>query len=399
MHLAWHQSLVIASIIVAILGVVIWILVRPVPTSPEPKVLPLALERIHLQFRVVGGFDYSKRFEEQEEVWRESLRRSGEVLQRANVKKIILLHGTFVGSDPVNFISSVKSLFPKMSRNFEMKMGRTVKTWIDQVAQDNGNFVPAYVKLMERALGEKIPVALFSWSSANHHLARLEGALRLIEQVLEERLQKSSDRVLLIGHSHARQVFALFTQLVQGSGSGRSVGGKLWEVAVQEGLVKKELREGAKRLRKQRFDFVTLGGPVRYSWAFIPDMRVLHIINHRGETESIRQAWAFWKSGAGDFVQQWGMIGSDTLATTPRERQLNRRLDALLGKGLHTRLWFQSIVRRNRLGDFGRTLLVDYQYEASKRPNFLKSVFGHGIYTRFDVMHFQLEKICKYIYG
>lgn len=309
----------------------------------------------------------------------------------------MLLHGTFVGSDPVNMLSSLKTYFPKISERFESGMSKSMRGLIDQLAQDNGNFIPAYAELLEQALDAKIPVRLHYWSSGNHHLARLEGALSLIENLAQNFSKKSSDRILLLGHSHARQVFALFTQLIQGSNAATGTGAKLWKFVAKEGLASPTLQAQAKSLRKQRFDFVTLGGPVRYPWAFIPEMRALHIVNHRGDTSSVTASWNFWNATSGDFVQQWGMIGSDNFAGTPRERAMNRDLDDLLGKGWHTRLWLKSIVRRERLGDFGRTLLIDYQAEVVNR-NFIKSVFGHGVYTRFDVMDFQMELICRYIY-
>ncbi len=398
MHLEWYYVLILAVVVLGLLGALLYVLTRPLPTLPEAKKLPLPLESIHLSFSVDGSFDNSRLYEKQSAAWRESMRRSGQKLEDAQVKRIILLHGTFVGSDGVNLISSVKSVFPRLSREFETKISSTVKTWIDQLAQDNGNFVPAYAALLEKALGGKIPVELFSWSSANHHIARLEGAIRLVERLDDSPPGKGS-RTLLIGHSHARQVFALFTQLVDGAQGKGGLGKALWEFIQAENLAPASLRERAKELRKHRFDFVTLGSPVRYPWAYLPDMRALHIINHHGETEKVKQVWSFWSASSGDFVQQWGMIGSDNLAPTARERTLNRRLDQQLGKGWHTRLWLKHLVRRNRLGDFGKTLLIDYRYEASRKPNFIKSVFGHGIYTRFDVMQYQLELICKYLYS
>ncbi|MBC7532822.1 MAG: hypothetical protein H7318_14715 [Oligoflexus sp.] len=401
MHIEWYYWVLGAILSILFLAGALFLYLRgALPTAPEIPTLPLPVEPILLKYASATTIHPSSRsIADQPKEWRESLRRSGAILKAAGVKEIILLHGTFVGSDPINLVSSMKSLFPKLSREAEEGMGRRMKGIIDYVAQDNGNFVPKYIELLEQGLEAKIPVKLQFWSSANHHLGRLEGAIRLLEKVSVDFPQSQSDRILLIGHSHARQVFALFTQLILGSQVSTGLGSDLWQFAVRERLATEELRTKAKHLRKQRFDFVTLGGPVRYPWTYIPDMRVLHIVNHRGDNSSIAEPWAFWKGSGGDFVQQWGMIGSDTLAPTPRERQLNRGLDDLLGKGWHTRLWIQSIVRRERLGDFGRTLLVDYGHEQPNKNNFIRAVFGHGVYTRFDIMHFQMEVICKYIYS
>lgn len=401
MHFEWYYWIPAATLAILFLAGVAYLYFRgPLPLAPEIPTLPIPVEPILLKYESTITIHPSSRvIADQSQEWRESMRRSGNILKAAGVREIILLHGTFVGSDPVNIVSSIKSLFPKLSREAEEGMGRRMKGLIDHFAQDNGNFVPKYIKLLQDGLDAKIPVKLQFWSSANHHLGRLDGAIRLLEKVSADFPQKSGDRILLIGHSHARQIFALFTQLIRGSQAKSGLGSELWQFAMRERLATEDLRSEAIHLRKQRFDFVTLGGPVRYPWSFIPAMRVLHIVNHRGDTSTIGEPWAFWKGGRGDFVQQWGMIGSDTLAPTPRERALNRGLDELLGKGWHTRLWLQSIVRRERLGDFGRTLLIDYGHEQPKKGNFIRAVFGHGVYTRFDIMHFQMELICKYIYS
>ncbi|RYZ55599.1 MAG: hypothetical protein EOP07_13930 [Proteobacteria bacterium] len=409
MHYEWYYGAIAAALALIVFGIALYVFVRRSfgPTSEtdqsslaDSPSLTLPIEPIYLKFSALASLNSSSRkYSEQSSEWRASMKRSGTILKNASVKEIILLHGTFVGSDPMNVVSSIKSVFPKLSPQFEESMSRRMKGVIDIIAQDNGNFIPAYVDLLHEALDAKIPVKLQFWSSANHHIARLDGAIRLLEKVSQDFPQKANDRILLIGHSHARQVFALFTQLIQGSSARSGLSAELWNFLLTEKLASEALRSKAEGLRKQRFDFVTLGGPVRYPWAFIPNMKALHIVNHSGETSSVLAPWSFWKARTGDFVQQWGMIGSDTISVTLRERHLNRGLDLLLGKGWHTRLWLQSIVRRERLGDFGRTLLIDYQMANPKGTNFIKSVFGHGVYTRFDVMHFQMELICKYIYS
>jgi hypothetical protein len=409
MHFEWYYGAIAAVLGLALMGTALYFFLRGSFTQgpeaenqelPDSPSLTLPIEPIYLKFSALAAFNPSSRkYSEQSKEWQESMKRSGAILKNASVKEIILLHGTFVGSDPMNFVSSIKSVFPKLSPSIEEMMSRKMKGVIDIIAQDNGNFIPAYVDLLHEALDANIPVKLHFWSSANHHMARLDGAIRLLENVAQTFPKKSNDRILLIGHSHARQVFATFTQLIQGSSSRTGLGSELWNFMLTEKLATEALRSKAEGLRKQRFDFVTLGGPVRYPWSFIPNMRVLHIVNHSGETSAVLSPWSFWSSRPGDFVQQWGVIGSDTLSTTSRERHLNRGLDLLLGKGWHTRLWLKSMVRRERLGDFGRTLLIDYELANPKGTNFIKSVFGHGVYTRFDVMHFQMELICKYIYS
>ncbi|RZA25327.1 MAG: hypothetical protein EOP10_07195 [Proteobacteria bacterium] len=403
MHLDSTTWAVLAALLLTAIAALVWVFTRPLPKFPERETpeLPLPLEPIHLRFDSSGALHHHSRiFSEQSDEWKTSLRRSGETLRKNNVSEIILLHGTFVGSDPVNIFSSLRSVFPKISQRIESGLTQRMRGLIDTVAQDNGNFIPAYAELLQKALGDKISTGLFYWSSSNHHLGRMEGAVGLLQRLAKQGPRASHERILYIGHSHARQVFALFTHFINAAGDKKATGAELWEFVEREGLASEGLQDKivAIKKKKPKFDFVTLGGPIRYKWCFIPDMKVLHIVNHHGETSKVPSIWTFWKTTSGDYVQQWGMIGSDNIAPTPRERNLNRALDEILGKGWHTRLWLQSIVRRERLGDFGRTLLIDYFHAARQRTNFIKTVFGHGVYTRFDVMQFQFELISQYMY-
>jgi hypothetical protein len=394
----------LAILMLGALAAILWALTRPLPKFPDQKspMVPLPLEPIHLRFDPGGEWHRGSRaYDDQSDEWKSSLRQSGCTLLENKVSEIILLHGTFVGSDPISMFSSLRSNFPKMSQRIEGSLTRKMRGLIDGVAQDNGNFIPAYAELLKKGLGDRIPVELYYWSSSNHHLGRLEGALGLLQRLIRQRPRTAHERILYIGHSHARQVLALFTQLVNSAGDRSTTGAELWAFVEREGLASEGLQSNIAAMKKRmpKFDFVTLGGPIRYAWCFLPGMKVLHIVNHHGDTSRIPSFWTFWKTNSGDYVQQWGMVGSDSIATTPRERSLNRALDEILGKGWHTRLWLRSIIRRERLGDFGRTLLVDYFHAPRQRTNFIKTVFGHGVYTRFDVMAFQIDLICRYMYG
>jgi hypothetical protein len=56
------------------------------------------------------------------------------------------------------------------------------------------------------------------WSSENHHVGRLEGALGLVRALATHaELGAPRGRILILGHSHAGQVFALVTQLLSRS--------------------------------------------------------------------------------------------------------------------------------------------------------------------------------------
>ncbi len=382
--------------LLVIFGFIVWWWRQQLPDEPVALTPPedLVHEPVFLNFTEPVPFHAKdNELDAQSPVWRSRMERAGSVLDAAGVGHVLFLHGTFVGSDPLGLLPPLQSFLPSMYEKMEDKIQLAMKGAMNRIALDNGNFLPHYVELFEKATGEVAKCSIMQWSSGNHHIARLQGAIRLISYLITQDNLKPGSRVLLIGHSHARQVFALFTHLIGPS----EIGKQLWDLIDRENLATSHLDRESARLRQVSFDFVTLGGPVRYAWAFLPDMRALHFINHRGEHHQADHMLGFWQTAAGDYVQQWGTIGSDTLATTGRERQLNRELDPILGKGTDTRLWYNSMMRRERLGNFGRTLLVDYQ-DQGKLPNFLATVFGHGIYTRYRVMLFQTEMICEYLY-
>ena len=66
-----------------------------------------------------------------------------------------------------------------------------------------------------RECGEGVPVRLFHWSSENHHLGRADAAVRLIDEIAALELPRRK-RILVWGHSHAGNVFALMSNLLAG---------------------------------------------------------------------------------------------------------------------------------------------------------------------------------------
>jgi hypothetical protein len=51
-----------------------------------------------------------------------------------------------------------------------------------------------------------------------------------------------------------------------------------------------------------------------------------------------------------------------------------------------------------RVHPSGRTMLVDYQDQSSVVPNFFQTLFGHGIYTHYEVMLFNTRLITDQLY-
>ena len=147
--------------------------------------------------------------------------------------------------------------FPKISSGLIEKIKNSIKKGQDLVAGDLGNFTQVHVDVLEQATNYQIPIINFSWSSGNHHLARLIGAFKLLLEI--ENKQKKGDKILLIGHSHAGQLFSLITLMF----SDRNIANYFVEL-VKDEISSDELKwspDFLNKLKSLTFDFVTLGTP------------------------------------------------------------------------------------------------------------------------------------------
>ena len=87
------------------------------------------------------------------------------------------------------------------------------------------------------------------------------------------------------------------------------------------------------------------------------------------------------------------------MAAAQRERELNQRLDAILGPGSDARAWREHMRHRRRIHDGGHTCLVDYGDRApGLMPNCLSTLFGHGVYTTTAAMLFNLRLVTDKLY-
>jgi len=131
------------------------------------------------------------------------------------VVAVYLVHGTFVGPDALGVLAELARVFPKASN----AVRRLIKRAVNKITGEAGNYTRSYARLFESAINRPdqpgIPVHLFNWSSENHHIGRADGAVRLINELASLEL-KPGQRVLLWGHSHAGNVFALMTNLLAG---------------------------------------------------------------------------------------------------------------------------------------------------------------------------------------
>jgi len=312
------------------------------------------------------GVPKSPRLEDQPEAWRDGMAGFGRTLQTLGVDHITFIHGTFVGNDPMSVSSTLQTLAPGF--DWDTRLGPLLKGTTNLVFKDHGNFTPAYVQLAEAALG--IPAHLFVWGSENHHLSRVRGAIDLVAELQ----RRGPRRPLLIGHSHGGQVIALACQILARCAH------------VPPLLELCGVESPASELPAKGVDAVTLGTPPRYGWPRHPGVRALHVVNHRGSSPQAGHWSGVLTTQDGDYVQQWGVEGSDSPSPSAPVRALNRALDPLLGPGHDPTRWRQALAHRRRVHDGGHTLLVDYG-DRGRTPNLFRTNLGHATYTRQREMY------------
>ncbi len=349
----------------------------------------------HIEFDEIAPFNRdSFELDAQPQEWQNQMIALGQQLENARVRYVYFVHGTFAGNDPVGIVECIKCVYPKLSTEEEENLLDLAERNVNELLSDVGNFLPEYVELFEKAIGNNISCSPFPWSSKNDHLARLRGSVelakKLYDDITSEEIQ-SGDRILLIGHSHAGQLFALLTNFL-----AQSTGVKeLLDIA---GEKTQDFNKILQEIRKVRLDIVTFGTPPRYGWGE-GDYRLLNIINHRGEGYLSGGFFGLLNTKDGDYVQQWGIAGTDIIAVGSIE--LNKRLDSILGEGRNRNAWLRNIQARMRVPHYGnKTFLVDYKDSSSFifLPNCITTLFGHGVYTKFEKMLFNTNLIVNEFY-
>lgn len=355
---------------------------------------PPAAPYTHTEFKEIVPFN--KRYpglEAQSPEWRDKMKGMGQQLNLFKVGLIYFLHGTFVGDDPFGAIDGIRNICPELSPKLK-KVNFYIKKGIDKLIADNGNYLEKYVELFGKAIGNGIPCKRFIWSSENHHLGRLKETVKLVETLakdIEEKELSRNGRIVLIGHSHAGQLFALLTNfLTQPQGVD-----ELLKAIVVCGVNSAKFNEALKVIREVQLDIVTFGTPPRYGWGK-GNYRLLNIINHRGQGYLGGCIKGLLRTKDGDYIQQWGISGTDIPALV--DNRINKRLDRYLGAGFDIRAWLRNMQARMRVPHYGETILVDYKDSSLFFPNCTKNLFGHGIYTKFEKMLFNTQLIVNRFY-
>lgn len=311
-------------------------------------------------------------------------------ISKLNINHIYFIHGTFVGDDPFDIISFLERAFPSLAGSIIEKMKFQIKSGSNLFARELGNFHPKLIIRLKEICPAETNFENFTWSSSNHHIARLRGTLNLMRSI--DRNTRPGERLLLFGHSHAGQLFTLLSQLLGKSHFSK----QLKEILLIADVNSNELEHLILSCKKRKFDFVTLGTPVRYTWnnKTFQNSSLLHFINHRGSTPMGGGLASSITTKSGDYIQQWAVAGSDSKSPLKEDQKLNEELDLILGVGRDSAMLKRNIKFKKRLHKYGEHFLVDFN-DNSKVPNSLLTIFGHGVYTKKDPMLWIIDQSLK----
>ena len=333
----------------------------------------------------------------------------GNRFAKLGVTTIGLMHGTFVGNDALGLVREIGRLAPGLSQ----RLHQSGKQISDKLAGESGNFTTefadSFAEHLNRDIENAIDVHTFDWSSENNHTGRADGAIRLIDGLLETR-KSSADRIVLLGHSHAANVFAIATNLLA---TCEAVREQFFDATrsfyqtdstdVVDVPVWDRVRNRLNHISPESWnlDIITFGAPVRYGWETSCINSLTHFIHHRpAENMPILRAPFpprvddIVRCRHGDFVQQVAIAGTDFLPymLSRRTRLAERKLSRLLQPGIRRRQIFDRLKHGQRIHDAGMNLLVEYADDPNSLPTML---LGHGIYTRREWLVFHAEQIAN----
>lgn len=340
-----------------------------------------------------------------------------ELHSTAGVSRVLLVHGTFLGDDPVGIVEMLKAVAGALPagqsilEGFADAIQDKTRPLTSGALRDVANFHPSFRERFQQLVGSDPVVELpeVTWSSQNHHLARADLAVRLLVK-LQELAPQRDERILLWGHSHAGNAFALLTNLLANhrdsvkeffASVGPQTESHWWEAQALLASSPSPLPLA------QSVCIAAFGTPVRYGWDTSGCRTLVHVLHHRevDPERPCRTAPLFpphnpadvLAARYGDWVQAFAVAGTDT--TTIPSAAANERLGAFLERnltppqhGFDTRFLTPQRVRDvcarwktgTRCHSDGIHLLLDYE-PSGRRVLFTQpvelSALGHGVAT------------------
>jgi hypothetical protein len=341
----------------------------------------------------------------------DQLASAAKLLREADVRHILLIHGTFAGGDITGFVREVKRYSPGRAT----RISELSKAWFDELAGDVGNYTDGFAKQLYGLINSPdlpvISVERFRWSGENHHIGRADGAVALLRKIHK---MERKGRLLVMAHSHGGNLLALLSQIVGASHEAKESFFQATrlhyhnpfrsKVDLQDWMFAREMLLDGSGPRGE-IDIVTFGTPLRYRWNNVVVPRLLHFTHHRPTEGSDPDKAVFPKSvgdvvnaAAGDYVQHLGIAGTDFLPSifAWRDVVVERRLHRILESSVRRRDLFKKLKQGRRECADGNTLLVDYAATPGREK---QKLFGHGVYTSPVWLRFHLEHICKHFYS
>ncbi len=336
-----------------------------------------------------------------------------------NIHHVVVVHGTFMGSDPIGIAEILRyagSGSPVLKRVFDSladKLSEAIKPLSDSLTKDVANYSEDFCKHFQKLVADDPQVRLLepTWSSQNHHVARADLAIRLFLH-LHTQVRSADERVLLWGHSHAGNGFALLSNLL--ANDRRSVE-SFFEAAGQKHHHWKRARQLLSKSASPHplanaIDIVAFGTPVRYGWDSAGYRTLTHVLHHRNapansphRTKPLFPPHNLVETVSaeyGDWVQAFAIAGTDV--PTGTSLNAHRRLNKLLTSGLadprhaaDTRFIVPEHLRDacarwktgTRCHADGLNLLVEYK-PCGRRTRIggpiEQSILGHGVATTLD---------------
>lgn len=332
----------------------------------------------------------------------------------------------FAVADIISGLTSGVKLLESPARSLTQKLRKNGLTLTRKISQDIANYNSQTVDRLQFLVGDDPVVSLLAptWSSQNHHFARADLAVRLVKLIADSHLNEDR-RLMLWGHSHAGQGFAILSNLLA---NNRDANQQFFEAAQQTSehwqVARDFLMECSSPAKEARWvDLCTFGTPVRYGWDPNGCANLIHVSHHRNysqETPEITQSLfpmhSFPEMVAakyGDWVQAFAIAGTDVVP--PRAGAIDAAMAKVLERGLEppqhgldTRFLPSKRLRDTsarwktgtRCHADGQNLLVKYQPSGRKTRLGVpieEGTFGHGVYTTADWLEAHLELLLEHL--
>lgn len=345
------------------------------------------------------------------------------------IHRVLLVHGTFLGDDPLGVAEILRKIgegAPPLKSSLNAAADRISKATRDRMsslAKDVANYCDEFREAFQQLVGDDPTIKLREpWSSQNHHVARANLAVQLFLE-LDRTVQSDDQRVLLWGHSHAGNGFAILSNLL--ANHHESVR-RFFDAAGNQGDHWKEARQLLSRAPSPHplakcVDMVAFGTPVRYGFDTAGYRKLIHILHDRkpnaarpNQTASLFPPHSFRDmitAKYGDWVQAFAVAGTDvpTATTVSTHRSLGKVLTAGLNEpehGLDTRFIVPEHVRDacarwktgTRWHTDGLNLLCEYDpcgRQTKTGQPIEHSMFGHGVATTIEWLPTHLALVLK----